>query len=142
MTTAAVVASPRGNWLRSTGAVVLGAVVPIALALGTDQLLRVLHIFPKLADPMPQSGLNLLALTYRTLYGVLGAYLTARVAPRNPMRHALILGTLGFIVNVVGVVVTLPLHLGPAWYPIGLAVTALPTAWLGGFLFRGGQKKS
>jgi len=139
MTSAAVATTtPRGHWLQSTGVIVLGAVVAIALSLGTDQFLRVLHIFPPLADPMPQPGLNLLALTYRTLYGILGAYLAARLAPRNPMRHALILGTAGFIVNVVGVVVTLPLHLGPAWYPIGLAVTALPAAWLGGLIYRKG----
>jgi hypothetical protein len=25
--------------------------------------------------------------------------------------------------------------LGPAWYPIALAVTALPLAWLGGALY-------
>lgn len=31
-------------------------------------------------------------------------------------------------------VVTLPLHLGPAWYPILIALTALPCAWLGGRL--------
>ena len=26
-------------------------------------------------------------------------------------------------------------RLGPAWYPIGLAASALPTAWLGGVLY-------
>jgi hypothetical protein len=86
---------------------------------------------------MYDPGQNLLALSYRIVYGILGGYIAARFAPRNPMRHALILGTLGFIVSTAGVFATLPLHLGPAWYPIALAVTALPCAWLGGWLYRG-----
>jgi hypothetical protein len=26
------------------------------------------------------------------------------------------------------------MHLGPAWYPIAIALTVLPCAWLGGVL--------
>jgi hypothetical protein len=29
-----------------------------------------------------------------------------------------------------------PMHLGPAWYPISLVITALPFCWLGGALYR------
>jgi hypothetical protein len=41
---------------------------------------------------MRDTGDYLLALVYRTVYGILGGYVTARLAPRAPMRHALILG--------------------------------------------------
>jgi hypothetical protein len=34
-----------------------------------------------------------------------------------------------------GAFATVPMNLGPAWYPIALAVTALPLAWLGGALY-------
>lgn len=70
-----------------------------------------------------------------TTYTVLGSYITARLAPRNPMRHAMILGVIGLIAGTAGVIATLPLHLGPTWYPIAIALTALPCAWLGGFLY-------
>jgi hypothetical protein len=73
--------------LRSAGAVLLGFVVVIALSLGTDQVLHVLEVYPPWGQPMYDAGLNLLALSYRIIYDVLGSYITARFAPRNPMRH-------------------------------------------------------
>lgn len=51
------------------------------------------------------------------------------------MRHAVVLGLIGLIVGTAGAVATIPMDLGPAWYPIALAVTALPCGWLGGFLY-------
>jgi hypothetical protein len=41
---------------------------------------------------MYDTGLVLLALSYRCVYGVVGSYIAARFAPRNPMRHAMALG--------------------------------------------------
>lgn len=38
-----------------------------------------------------------------------------------------------------GTAATIPMNLGPAWYPIALALSGLPTAWLGGRLFLGRQ---
>ncbi|MGH8630098.1 MAG: hypothetical protein ACREU7_04930, partial [Burkholderiales bacterium] len=81
-------------------------------------------------------GLLLLALAYRIVYAVAGCYLAARLAPRHPMRHALVLGAIGFVLSTAGAVATIPMDLGPAWYPIALALTALPCAWLGGALHR------
>jgi len=48
----------------------------------------------------------MIATAYRTIYGVLGAYVTARFAPSRPLKHALILGAMGFAVSVLGTVVT------------------------------------
>ena len=135
MTTAIFVStSSWPNWLRSTLAVLAGVLPVVAISLATDQILHVLKVYPPWRDPMYQPGLNALALSYRMVYGVLGGYLTARFSPQNPMRHALILGALGFIVSMAGLFATLPMHIGPAWYPIALAVTAVPCAWLGGRL--------
>jgi hypothetical protein len=83
---------------------------------------------------MNDPGLNSLALSYRIIYTVLGSYIAARLAPFSPMLHAWVLGVIGFVIGTAGAIATIPLHLGPAWYPIAIAVTALPCAWLGGRL--------
>jgi len=127
---------PRRLW-RSTAAVLAGFVAIVALSLGTDQVLHMLSIYPPWGQPMREPGLNLLALAYRTLYAVVGCYITARLAPRNPMRHALVLGSVGFVLSLAGAIAAITMaDLGPNWYPIALVLTALPCAWLGGVLHR------
>ena len=122
--------------LRSAGAVFLGFLAVVLLSLGTDQVLHVLEVYPPWGQPMFDPGLNLLALSYRIVYTVIGGYITARLAPRNPMRHVLTLGAIGTIVGTAGAISTIPMHLGPSWYPIALAITGLPCTWLGGVLYR------
>jgi len=129
---------PRRLW-RSTGAVLLGIFVGAALSLGTDQVLHVLQVYPPWGQPMYDPGLNLLALAYRIPYAIAGSYVVARFAPRNPMRHALAGGVVGLVLSVAGVIAAINVDLGPLWYPIALAVTALPCAWLGGVLHRARQ---
>jgi len=125
--------------LRSAAAVLAGFVVVVILSLGTDQVLHLLKVYPPWGEPMYQAGLNLLALSYRCGYAVLGSYLAARLAPSNPMRHALVLGAVGLILSLAGAVVASSKNLGPTWYPVALAITSLPLAWVGGRLHRGGQ---
>jgi hypothetical protein len=84
---------------------------------------------------MNQPGLNLLALFYRLVYNVVGGYVMARFAPYAPMRHALAGGSVGFVLSLVGVITATQVDLGPLWYPIALAVTAIPCSWLGGMLY-------
>jgi hypothetical protein len=122
---------------RGAGAVLAGLIAIFVLSLGTDQVLHSLAVYPPWGQPMREPGLNLLALSYRIVYGVLGSYLTARLAPRAPMRHALILGAIGLGLSTAGAVVGIRMDLGPAWYPILLALTALPCAWAGGALYAG-----
>lgn len=124
---------------RSIAAVLLGFVAVVLLSLGTDQILHVLQVYPPWGQPMFDPGLNFLALSYRIVYTVAGGYLTARLAPHSPMRHALALGIVGLAVGAAGAIATIPLHLGPSWYPIALVLTALPCAWLGGALNRRSQ---
>lgn len=124
----------RASRLRSTGAVFSGLITVVVLSLGTDQVFHVLDVYPPWGAPMRNPGLCLLALSYRTLFGVAGSYIAARLAPRNPMRHAMVLGAIGFVLSLAGAIATIPMDLGPAWYPVSLVVTALPGAWLGGIL--------
>lgn len=123
------------NILQSIGAVVAGAAVSILLEVGTDALMRAAGIFPKGERAMSDS-LFAIATTYRTIFGVLSAYITARLAPNRPMMHALILGVLGTVAAAAGAIAMwdkMP-AIGPKWYALLLIVLGLPTAWLGGRL--------
>lgn len=133
MTAHAIAARPRALG-RSAGAVLLGFVAVFVLSLGTDQALHVLQVYPPWGQPMWDHRLNALALSYRLVYGVIGSYLTARVAPYAPMRHAMIGAAIGFVLSTLGAIAAIEMQLGPAWYPITLALSALPTGWLGGRL--------
>ena len=127
-------ALPR-NIPRSIGAVFASFVVVFALSLGIDQVLHMLHVYPPWSEPMWDHRLNALALSYRLPIGVLGSYVTARLAPRNAMRHVWVGATFGFILSSLGVIASIQMKMGPAWYPILLALSVWPTAWLGGTLF-------
>jgi hypothetical protein len=120
---------------RSIGAVLAGILAGVIITIATDAVLHVIGVFPPLGQTM-SNQLFLLATAYRTVYGVLGSYVIARLAPDRPVQHALVGGVLGLVVSTVGAVVTwnrVP-SLGPHWYPVALIVTALPCAWLGGKL--------
>ena len=114
--------------IRSIGAVVAGLVTVVALSTGTDFVLE--HsVLPEMNTPMASPGLLALALAYRVIYGALGGYVTARLAPARPMTHAMILGVIGTVLALAGVVVMW--RFGNHWYPIALAVLAVPQSWLG-----------
>jgi hypothetical protein len=125
-------AKPSSSVGRSVLAIVAAFLANALLSLATDQLLHVLDVYPPWGEPMHDPRLNALALTYRIVYGVAAGVIVARLAPRAPMRHAAILGTIGFGFATLGAVVAVTQYdLGPAWYPIALAVTAFPSIWLG-----------
>ncbi len=134
--TASTTASARPRSLpRSTVAILAGLFAVFVLSLGTDQVLHVLGVYPPWGEPMNDTGLNLLALTYRSVYAVVGSAIAALLAPRHPMGHALALGVIGFLLSVVGAIGAIAMaDLGPDWYPIALVLSALPCAWLGGAL--------
>ena len=71
-------------WLRTVGAIFAGFVVVVILSIGTDAILHALKIYPTLGQGMSDQ-LFLLATAYRTLYAVIGSYITARLAPDRPM---------------------------------------------------------
>lgn len=128
-------ARPRRR-LRSVAAIFFGFVAVVLLSVGTDQILHLLRIYPPWDEPMQDTGLLLLALSYRMIYTVVGGFIAAWLAPWAPMRHAVILGLIGLLPGAGGVVAGAAMDLGPLWYPIVLALTGLPCCCLGGVLYR------
>ncbi len=128
--------------LRSIGAVLAGLLAIIIITTATDLVMHTTGVFPPAGQPM-SNALWLLATAYRIVYGVAGGYMTARLAPDRPMRHALVLGVVGLALSIVGVVATWDRgpDFGPKWYPLALVAVAIPSAWLGGKLYRGNRPR-
>jgi hypothetical protein len=111
----------------------VGLLVVVLLSIATDGLLNKVGVFPTQGQPM-SNQLLLLATVYRTVYSILGCYVTARLAPSRPMLHALVLGGIGFILSAAGAIATWNggAEYAAKWYPLTLIAISLPTAWLGG----------
>jgi len=120
--------------MKSIWAVVAGVIFIIGVTTIVDIALHALGVFPPMDQPL-DDRLAALATSYRILISVAGAWLTARLAPAKPMQHALLLGVVGTVLGLVGVVATWNRGLGPRWYPVALAVLAIPQCWVGGKLY-------
>ncbi len=118
--------------IKSIGAVLAGLVFIIITHTATDTILEGAGVLPK-GNLFVGTGLILIVLGYRAVFSFIGCYLTAKLAPRHPMKHALVLGLIGLVLSSIGAIVAA--DLGPAWYAWTLAVIALPIAWLGGKLY-------
>jgi len=133
MTTAAlnpVIPAERFTWRRSVLAIFAGLLANAILSTATDLLLVNADVFPPLSEFGSFSdSMLLLALTYRTIFGVLGCYLTARLAPTRPMTHSLALGGIGFVIGVLGALATW--ETWTSWYSLAIIAVTLPSAWLG-----------
>lgn len=122
--------------MRSFWAVAAGVLFIIVVTTLVDLVLHAVKVFPPLDQPQTlDDRLSLIASSYRLVIGVAGGWLTAKLAPQNPMKHALILGVVGVVLGLVGVIATWNLGMGPRWYPISLAVLAIPQCWAGGKIF-------
>jgi hypothetical protein len=110
-------------------------VAVVVLSVGTDQVFHALKVYPPFGQPMWDSEaqpagteLSLRVRRARQLHrrpvGAASADEARddpgrdRVRPQHPR-------TIGSVVMKVQ---------GPLWYPISIAVTALPFGWLGGWL--------
>ena len=121
------------NW-KSIWAVVAGVLFIVGVTTLVDILLHLAGFFPPMEQPLDDVH-AFVATLYRIVISVAGAWLTARLAPARPMKHALILGCVGVVLGLLGAVLTWDKGLGPHWYPIALTVLAIPQCWAGGRLF-------
>ena len=121
--------------LRSVGAVGAGLLAVVVLSSAVDAVLHATGVYPPEGQPMA-NGLFLLATAYRCVIQIAGGYLTARLAPRQPMEHVLALGIVGFLLGALGALAVWNAgpEFGPKWYSLGLIALALPTVWVGGRL--------
>jgi len=120
--------------MRSFWAVAAGVLFIIIVTTAVDMVLHAINVFPPMNQPL-DDRLSLIASSYRLVIGVAGGWLTAKLAPRNPMKHAMILGIVGVVLGTVGVIATWNLGMGPRWYALSLPVLAIPQCWAGGKIF-------
>ncbi len=120
------------NIFKSVWSIVAGALAGAILSISTDMILEGVGFFPS-----PQEGLFiwwmlLIALFYRGVYTIASGYITASLAPRNPMKHAVILGIIGVLVSILGTIANW--DKSSAWYPISLILITLPCTWIGAII--------
>jgi hypothetical protein len=121
--------------LKSIGAIMAGMIFIVVTHTVTDLIMEAAGVFPP-----PEQGLHItwmvvLATVYRTIWSIAGCYLAAALAPSRPMLHAMLLGTIGFVISGIAAIYVIPMDLGPAWYPIALTLLSPICGWLGGMLY-------
>ena len=123
---------PKGRILRRVGAVLAGFLAIVVLSVVADMTMESTGVFPKPGGPPMADSLFAIALGYRFVFGVVGCWIAARLAPDAPMMHALALGALGVAVSTAGAVAMW--KMGPPWYSLAVIGISLPSAWIGGKL--------
>jgi uncharacterized membrane protein len=119
--------------IRSIGAIVAGLAFTIVVTTLVDLALHAAGVY-SMQQPLTDN-LAVLAASYRIVISIAGAWITARMAPDKPMKHALILGVIGTVLGAMGAAATWNKDMGPHWYPVALAVLAIPQCWAGGKLY-------
>jgi hypothetical protein len=127
------------NIVKSIGAVIAGLLFIGITHTAMDAILESTGVLPK-GHLHVGEGLILFVILYRAILSLAGCYLTARLAPSAPMKHALTLGGIGTVLSAAGAIATASMNLGPAWYAWSLVLIALPIAWLGGKLYLASAK--
>ena len=122
------------NVLKSTGAVLAGFIFILISHSTVDFILEATGIFTPPSQGFHTTWMVVTATIYRTLLSIIAAFITAKLAPSAPMKHALVLGLIGLAICTAAAIIVIPMDLSPAWYPIALAVLAVPAAWFGAML--------
>jgi hypothetical protein len=115
---------------RSVAGVFAGLAAMVILSTITDSALEN-TVFPELAKPSAPAHLWLLATAYRAVYFVAGGLFTAYLAPKSSMAHAMALGIILLVLQIVGAVAIAPSGV-PQWFLWTLVALTLPCAWVGG----------
>ena len=114
---------------RSILAVVAGFVLTAALNLGTNAILASLGVIPS-DGATTDTGTLILICAYVAVYGILGCYVAARLAPWRPMAHALVLGAVALATSIP--IAIQQWDTAPAWFNLYNLLAVMPYAWLGG----------
>ena len=117
--------------LRSITAIVVGVVVLIGTALLTDAIL--LKLFPAITDAngrVTSAAVAFLIMSYALAYCVLAGYVTALVARRREVAHALVLGVVLVLLLIYPTIKAWDTT--PVWYHVALFVLTVPACVAGG----------
>ncbi|MGN6648088.1 MAG: hypothetical protein ACTHJT_16310 [Cytophaga sp.] len=119
--------------LKSIGAILAGFATGAVLSVGADFLMEQTNMMSMENFKQSSAAIILTVILYRFVFNVTGCYLTARLAPDKPMKHALIIGIIGTVLSILGAVAMWDKAI-PA-YNLTIIFMSLPSAWLGGKLF-------
>ena len=119
--------------------VVAGIATSTALSIITHQVLYLFGVFPPAFEPMFETQVLWIALSYHSIYAVAGAYVTAIVARERARKAVMILGTKGAVIWLIGTIL-LWKH-APVWFNISKAITEIPLSLFGGWLYQYYKRK-
>lgn len=119
-------------------AVGIGVIAALGLPMIIDQFFHAMNIFPPTRSLIVEVGDHVLALSYRFLAVVFGAFLASRIGPPGVYRSAAGVGVVVLLVNVAAAAIIRPE--GPAWHLIAMVMLAVPGALLGGLAASAWQK--
>lgn len=124
--------------VRSILAVVAGIAALTAISFAIESVANplLLRMFPEALPNAAAIRHNQWAILFMIAYSsvcmVGGGYLTARLAPRLPLRHAVLMGAIQVGLNFMAMLDFR--ELAPLWVWIVGMVLAVPAAWAGGRL--------
>jgi hypothetical protein len=125
--------------LRLILSIIAGLLISAILATVTDHIMHVTGVYPPYGQIYYDTDLFLLASAYRAIYAILGAYVTAVIARKKSRKAVLILGITGAVLAIAGLIAMW--GMGPVWYPVSLAVLAIPFTLLGEKLYLLGKMR-
>jgi hypothetical protein len=118
---------------KSVGAILAGFALGAILSIGADFLMDKMGIMSMENFKQTSPLIIFIVIAYRFIFNAAGCYLTAKLAPNNPMKHVIIIGIIGTILSILGSLAMWDKAVN--WYNIANVLISYPSAWLGGKLF-------
>ncbi|MBC7694971.1 MAG: hypothetical protein H7141_05925 [Burkholderiales bacterium] len=119
--------------------IIAGIAATMFLTMLTHVILNLLGQHPLLFKPMLDDNQVQFTLFYHSIYAIIGAMVTAKIAKNQSRKAVLILGTKELFMWVVGAFILYD-H-SPTWYNITKALLGVPLAWIGGRLYEHYKKR-
>lgn len=113
--------------------IMAGLLTTAVLSTATDHFFHKTGIYPPYGQPFFDTNLVLLAFTYRALFAIFGAYLTAMLAKDQAKKAVLFLGAIGATLWLIGAIAMW--EYAPVWYNIGGVMLTIPFTLMGGTLY-------
>lgn len=120
--------------LKSIGAIAAGFFTTVILSVVADMIMSATGLMNIENFKATPTGIILVVTLYRFVFNVIGCYVAARLAPQKPMKHAVILGSIGLALSIMGVAAMWDKAV--LWYNLAIVLMALPCAYFGGKLYK------